>query len=160
MSACLGFRGMRRLGCMAKGVQYFFVVMKNVLKLWWMHNSRNILKATEYTLLSDWTVLYKLYLNKALKMSKTKLTTKLLNYWALLPANWFIARSSIFPCSYNSHLKYNAWKMKITYFFVQYIFVQNIWVALHLNPSEIWGICQPACCGLPQFLPSISPVFS
>lgn len=68
---------------MAKGVQYFFCGNENVLIM--MDTIlRNILKATEYTLLSDWTVYYINYIStKLLKWVKQKLTTKLLNYWAL-----------------------------------------------------------------------------
>lgn len=79
-----GLGGWENWGVMAKGCSISFCGNENVLKLWWMHNSRNILQATEYTLLSDWTVCYINYIStKLLKWVKQKLTTKLLNYWAL-----------------------------------------------------------------------------
>lgn len=146
-----GLGGWENWGVMAKGCSISFCGNENVLKLWWMH--------WIYTF--NWLncMLYKLYLTKALKMSKTKTnhqTTKLLSSSS---ANWFTARSYIFPCSYNNHLKYNTWKWKLLIFFIQYIFVQNVWVALHLNSWEIWGICRPAYCGLPRFFPYFSSIF-
>lgn len=84
-----GLGGWENWGVTAKGCSISFCGNENVLKLWWMY--------WIYTF--NWLncMLYKLYLTKALKMSKTKTnhqTTKLLSSSS---ANWFTARSYIFP---------------------------------------------------------------
>ena len=65
-----GLEGWENWGVMAKGCSISFCGNENVLKLWWMHNSRNILQATEYTLLSDWTVCYINYISTNLIIKK------------------------------------------------------------------------------------------
>lgn len=94
---------------------------------------------------------------KSKKKAKYK-TTKLLGS---IPANWFIARSYNCVYLFNNHLKYYTWKWKLFIHFSSNMVLYKMFDWLFIWIPEIWGICLPAYCSLPPFLPySFSVLFS